>query len=218
MEMIAPDTFWDNVADKYAKSPIKDEASYEKTLDRVRAHLKPTDRVLELGCGTGTTALKLADAAQEIVATDIAPRMIRVGETKADKAGVKNVRFMTAVPGDPQLVAEGPFDVVMAFNLLHLLEDLPAAMAQIAQHVRPGGLFISKTFCRPDWGQGNLEYYMTRLALPVMQTLGKAPFVGFMEIEELERHISHAGFTLVETGNYPERPPRRFIVGKKPEV
>jgi methylase of polypeptide subunit release factors len=36
----------------------------------VRAHLTPNDRVLELGSGTGTTALKLAASAREILATD----------------------------------------------------------------------------------------------------------------------------------------------------
>ena len=49
-------------APKYAKSPIKDVPAYEYTLGRTRSYLKPTDAVLELGCGTGGTALKLADA------------------------------------------------------------------------------------------------------------------------------------------------------------
>ncbi|MEO0752349.1 MAG: class I SAM-dependent methyltransferase [Pseudomonadota bacterium] len=214
--MIAPDKFWDNVAAKYAKTPVKDETAYQQTLDRVRAHLRPEDRVLELGCGTGTTALALAGAAREITATDFSDAMIEVGRKKAADAGVQNVRFLTAEPGSDTLRDDGPFDVVMAFNLLHLIEDLPTAMAQIAGLVRPGGLFVSKTFCRPGPGEGNLEYFATRIALPVMQTFGKAPYVGFMYVAHLEDQVTRAGFEITERGNYPARPPRRFLVARKP--
>ena len=213
--MIAPDRFWDKVAEKYAKSPVKDEAAYEQTLSRVRAHLTPRDRVLELGCGTGTTALKLAGDAGEILATDISGAMIDVGRAKAAAAGVGNVRFDVAEPGSTSIKASGPYDVVTAFNLLHLLEDLPRAMAEIAELVRPGGLFISKTFCRAALGQGNLEYYVTRIALPVMQILGKAPFVAFMDVDVLEATVREAGFEIIETGNHPKKPPRRFLVARK---
>ena len=52
--------FWDRIARKYAADPIKDMDGYARTVDRTRHHLRSTDTVLELGCGTGTTALKLA--------------------------------------------------------------------------------------------------------------------------------------------------------------
>ena len=48
--------FWDRLAAGYAKKPVPDEEAYARTLERVRAHLTPNDRVLELGCGTGTSA------------------------------------------------------------------------------------------------------------------------------------------------------------------
>ncbi len=171
---------------------------------------------MELGCGTGSTALALAGAAAEIVATDFSAAMIALGKQKAAGAGVSNLRFMVAEPGDARLLADGTFDVVMGFHLLHLIEDLPRALAQIHDHLRPGGLFISKTFCRPGPGEGNMEYLLTRLALPVMQAFGKAPFVGFMKVEKLEQHVIDAGFEIVETGTYPARPPRRFLVARKP--
>jgi len=46
-----------------------------------------------------------------------------------------------------------------------------------------------------------------------MQWLGKAPYVRFMEIAELEHIISSEGFKIIETGNYP--PPSRYIVARK---
>jgi ubiquinone/menaquinone biosynthesis C-methylase UbiE len=72
--------FWDRTSRKYAKSKIADRAGYERTLERTRALLGPNVRVLELGCGTGTTALRLARDAQSYLATDISAEMIAIAE------------------------------------------------------------------------------------------------------------------------------------------
>jgi ubiquinone/menaquinone biosynthesis C-methylase UbiE len=69
--MADPARFWDRRADGYSKRPIKDMESYEKTLDCTRKHLSASDEVLEVGCGTGTTALRLAPVVKQITATDI---------------------------------------------------------------------------------------------------------------------------------------------------
>lgn len=70
--------FWDRAARKYAKSKVADPGGYERTLERSRALLKPGDRVLGLGCATGTTALRIAAAVQSYLATDISPEMIAI--------------------------------------------------------------------------------------------------------------------------------------------
>ena len=75
--------FWDRAARKYAASPIKDMAAYEYTLERTRAYLAPTDHVLELGCGTGTTAVRLAEEVAQYRCTDVSPEMIRIARDKA---------------------------------------------------------------------------------------------------------------------------------------
>ncbi len=49
----------------------------------------------------------------------------------------------------------------------------------------------------------------------MMQMMGKAPFVKFMETAELETAIETAGFEIIETGNYPAAPPCRFVVARK---
>lgn len=88
--------FWDKTAAKYAKSPVKDADSYEQTLERVRAHLAADDTVLEIGCGTGTTALLLADSAKHIIASDISSNMIEIADGKAKEQKVENVAFVHA--------------------------------------------------------------------------------------------------------------------------
>src|SRR5262245_49292659 len=112
-----PPRFWDRRAVSYAAKPVPDEEAYRLTLDRVRAHLTPRDRVLELGSGTGTTALKLAGHAGEILAIDYSAEMINIATAKAGAAGISNVRFRICAVDDPAL-APASFDVVMAMNLL----------------------------------------------------------------------------------------------------
>lgn len=205
--------FWDNTAEKYAKSPIRDMDSYTYTLERTRSYLAATDRVLELGCGTGSTALLLADAVAEITGADLSQNMIRIATRKAQEQGVKNARFVAAEVFD-QAVNDGPYDVVMAFNLIHLIEDTPRTMRRFNDLLKPEGLFISKTVCLSEGGLP-FRYRMLRLMLPAMQCLGRAPYVKFMKIEELEREVTAAGFKIIETGNYPASPPSRYIVAKR---
>ena len=208
--MMGDTTFWDRIAVKYRASPISDIEAYEATLERVTSHLGRDDRVLELGCGTGGTALRLAAHAGEIVATDFSPGMIAQAEARE---GAEKVRFLAADAFDPRL-EPGGFDAVMAFNLFHLVRDLPALIGRAGQLLAPGGLLISKTPCLTD-PSARLHHRLMVLAIPLMQAIGKAPYVRFHTMAELERMIEAAGFRIVETGCYPVSPPSRFIVARK---
>lgn len=203
--------FWDRVAPKYAKSPISDMEAYTYTLERTRRYLSPNDTVLEVGCGTGSTALLLADGVKHITASDVSPNMTAIGLEKAREQGVSNVDFVTAELFDSVLEG-GPYDAVLAHNMLHLLEDIPAAIRRIGGLLKPGGVFISKTVCLPGPG-APLKYRLMKVILPLMQMVGKAPYVNFMEIAALEECVLSEGFKILESDNYP--PPSRYIVAQK---
>ena len=200
--------FWDRIARRYAEQPVKDQTSYERTLERTRAHLDAGDRVLEVGCGTGSTALTLAGSVACLIASDISPEMIAIAGEKAQAAGVGNVDFVCSdIAGH---VGRGErYDAVLAFNLLHLLRDPEGEVTALGGLVRPGGLFISKTVCLAEAG-----WYL-RPVVWVMRLIGKAPHVRFFRIAELEALIAGAGFEIVETGTYPASPPSRFVVATK---
>ncbi len=206
--------FWDKSAEKYAKAPIADMESYTYTLERTRSYLAANDRVLEVGCGTGSTALELASGVAEIVATDISQEMIRIARQKADDAGVKNITFRASAVAEVPDHKE-PFDAVLGHNVFHLVEDLPEALRTLHSHLKPGGIFISKTFCI-DPGRVSAKIRLMRAILPFMQMIGKAPWVAFMTSNELETAFTDAGYQIIETGNYPADEPRRYIVARKP--
>ena len=90
--------FWDRIARKYATDPIADIAGYERTLERTRHYLRSTRSSFEFGCGTGTTALKLAPSVGRIIATDISDEMIAIAREKAKAEGCTNATFEVARP------------------------------------------------------------------------------------------------------------------------
>lgn len=207
--------FWDKIAPKYAKTPIADPAAYHYTLGRTRTYVTPNDRVLELGCGTGSTALLLANDVAQITAIDVSPGMLAIAGEKTRQAGITNVTFELGA----DVPRQGEYDVVMAYSLFHLVPDMETRFAQINDLLATGGYFISKTACLGQRGSGlggALKSVVIRIAIPVMQLIGKAPFVRSFSIKELEDAITAAGFEIVESGNHPMGPPpARYIAARK---
>mgnify|MGYP001182232159 CR=1 FL=1 len=202
--------FWDRIARKYAADPVADMAGYERTLERTRHYLESGDAVFEFGCGTGTTALRLAPSVGRIVATDISGEMIAIAREKAGAQGCSNVEFEVATPNVAPW-PDGSFDAVLGFNALHLIAAREAAVRGVHRLLKPGGLFISKTPCLKEMSPA------VRLAVPLMQLVGKAPYVSFLDATMLEREIVAAGFEIVERGRHASRgkDARPFLVARK---
>jgi ubiquinone/menaquinone biosynthesis C-methylase UbiE len=183
--------FWDRTSRRYAVAAIADPAGYERTLDRTRALLEPHARVLELGCGTGTTALKLAGGVQSYLATDISTEMIAIAKEKhaADPRPALSFRVATAEMLTPEVEQ---FDAVLGFNYLHLVRDLPGTLRRIHALLRAEGLFITKTPC-----VGDMNPLIRLVLLPAMRAIGKAPHANVFKEAELSQLISAAGFDIL---------------------
>lgn len=204
-------SFWDRIAPKYAQDPIKDMPAYEYTLGRTKTYLKPDHRVLELGCGTGSTALQLAADVAQMTGTDLSPAMIKIARTKATGQGADNTVFQAHAAAEAAAL-QSPFDVVLGFNLFHLTPKAEDIFASIHRMLPVGGYFISKTPCLADRSVG-VKRFVFRAMIPVMQWLGKAPYVRFYTQAELDSAITFAGFDIVEAGNFPAM--SRYIVARK---
>ncbi|MCW1952286.1 MAG: class I SAM-dependent methyltransferase [Octadecabacter sp.] len=205
-------TFWDKVAPKYAQDPIKDMAAYEYTLERTKSYLSADDRVLEMGCGTGSTALLIAPHVREIVGTDVSPAMIEIAVAKANAAGIKNATFRTSTARD---AAKGPdsVDAVFGFNLFHLVKGAEDIFVDVYKMLPKGGYFITKTPCLGDKSVG-FKRFLFQAMIPPMQWFGKAPYVHFFTHKEYEDALRFAGFVIVEAGNFPAI--SRYVVARKP--
>lgn len=224
--------FWDKAAHRYARSTIADLPGYEQTLRRVKHRLLPTDRVLELGCGTASTALRLAPATAHYTATDLSPAMIEIARQKWQSApsDVQRVLHLAVADADTPLPApraapgadtdtgtHAGWDAVLAFNLLHLVPDLDHTLSQAVRHLRPGGLFMSKTACL-----ARMNPLVPYLALPVMRLLRLAPAVQVLTQERLLSAIERSGLVLESVEHHATLGRgldwRPFVVARKPEA
>ena len=231
--------FWDKTARKYAAATIAAMAGCEPSLQRVRQRLRPTDRVLELGSGTATTALRLAPATAHYTAADLSPAMVDIARQKLKDAppDVHRMLHLVVADADAHLPAPAPapvgwqgtcltetasqaaegWDTVLAFNLLHLVPDLDHTLAQVLRHLRPGGLFISKTPC-----VGQMNPLVPHVALPVLRLLRIAPPMHVLTEDQLLTAIERSGLTIdsVEHHATPKRSRdwRPFVVARKPEA
>jgi ubiquinone/menaquinone biosynthesis C-methylase UbiE len=221
----APDTrkarFWDRIARKYAADPIADLAGYELTLqrvqglltmERVKGLLTMEQNVLEIGCGTGSTALRLAPFTGRLLAIDVSSAMIAIAREKLAARPLPQLSFAVA-DADAPMARPGEYDAVLAFNLLHLVTDLDHVLALAAQALRPGGLLISKTACVSE-----MNPLIRWLAIPLMRAIGKAPHVLCFDAEALQAAMVRQGLEIeaVERHGTKGKDIRVFIVARKP--
>src|SRR5256885_4342257 len=104
--------------------------------------IQPGMKVLDAGCGPGRVTLPLARAvgAQgQVLAVDLQPAMLEQVAAKARTQGLENVRTQAAALGQGQLEAQQHDRAVMA-AVLGEIPDRQAALADVFQSLRPGGL------------------------------------------------------------------------------
>jgi len=201
--------FWDKIARRYAARPIGDTHAYDTTLARTRAHLAPTDQVLELGCGTGTTALRLGADVGHLTATDLSGEMIAIAQEKLAVDPRDNIDFRRVDVFDAAFEVS-QFDAILAYNILHLLVDMTPTLARVHRLLGPGGVFVSKTICL-----GRKAWHF-RALIAVLRVLGKAPpGIEFLDPDDVQAALRAAGFEILETADYPARPRAHFIVARK---
>ena len=142
--------------------------------------------------------MKLAAHVSRIVATDLSGEMIAIAREKAAAEACVNAEFAVATPENTSW-PDNSFDAVLAFNLWHLVADRTSALAHVHRVLKPGGLFVSKTPCLAEMNP------LIRLAVPVMQFVGKAPYVALFSASALEREIEAAGFAIIERARHGSR-------------
>jgi len=207
--MSGSEKFWDKSAEKYAKSKISDIESYQKKLAETQHLLEPHMRVLEFGCGTGTTAIAHAPHVEQIDAIDISENMLEIGRDKARDAGVENVSFTRSTLSEYN-AGESSVDVVLALSILHLLPDREASINEVKRILKPGGYFISSTACLGN----SLLRYMSLIA-PMAKWLGLMPdFFVFTE-SELAAEITQSGFEIERQWHHGAGGMTVFIIARK---
>ena len=153
---------WDRMSDVYVREI---DRRFRPVVEGVlaRAALRPDERVLDVGTGTGAVSV-LAGAAVgprgRVVGIDISADMLALAERRAEDLGMTNLRYepgrAEAIPGP-----DNAFDVVLASLSLMYAIEREAAAREITRVLRPGGRFVAAVWAGPERCDGR------RLALRV---------------------------------------------------
>ncbi|MEM7463832.1 MAG: class I SAM-dependent methyltransferase [Pseudomonadota bacterium] len=193
----------------YSRKPVDNPEAYQHKLDETTKYLTKDDRVLEFGCGTGTTALIHAPRVSQIDAIDFSSEMIAIAREKAEAQDIRNVRFeVSSIEDWPIPNPDGDYDVVLGMSILHLVSDLDETLAKVHLALKPGGLFFSSTVCI---GKMNP---VVRFGLSALGGIGILPKILPLTPDALEKHITAHGFE-IESVWQPEESAAVFIVARR---
>ena len=191
--------------------------------------------VLDVGCGTGTFALMLADRGVEVVGVDPALASLEVARAKP---GADRVTWVHGVAADlPPMQVDL---AVMTANVAQAIvapEDWSQTIAAVRERVRPGGHLVLETRVpeRRAWeawdsrddpvvhdlaGAGRVETWqeLLEVALPLVRFRWSITFLSdgevltststlrFRERDEVERDLAQHGFEVLEVRDAPDRP------------
>ncbi len=159
-DVLSNESYYDAFAEQYENGRDK---PYHRLLDDLEVDLasryaKDKD-VLEVGCGTGLVLSRVAQVAQRAEGIDLSQEMLQ----KAKDRGLSVQKAdATALP-----FGDNEFDVVYSFKVLAHLQDIQAALLEMARVTRPGGIVLAE-FYNPI----SLRYCVKKLKKPTKIAAG----------------------------------------------
>jgi len=201
-------TFCDSIATRYARKHVADETAYARKPAISRDSCAPDSEILESSCGSGSVALAHAPYMKRVHALDFSSNMIAIANAKRTAAEITNEDFecgcIDAFEPAPQR-----YDIVLALNVLHLLDDWRTVIGRVHKLLPPGGVLITSTACIRDMLPG------LRFVAPLGHALGLLPNLARFTHEALRPALERAGF-VIDCAWQPGRRQPVFIVARKP--
>lgn len=183
--------FWDKLSSGYDQFIEKHWKIYASSLlDRISSDVNAEDTILEIACGTGLVALKVAERASEVHGIDISAPMIKEAEEKLRRKGFDNVEFSVE---DAYSLHFGDdiFDTVICNNALHNMKYPQKALSEIKRVLKPGGRFIAVIV-----GFGEALKY--KMLFTVFKPFIKLPVFHKLNLDETANMIKGSGFSIVK--------------------
>ncbi|MFY9843415.1 MAG: methyltransferase domain-containing protein [Terriglobales bacterium] len=197
MVNMAVDERFQNGAEKYVaylqapEGRLRTDLAFANLEDFLPRSRTQSSRVLDVGCGTGETAVRLARLGMHATLLDSSPAMLDIVKRTAQEAGVTDK--VTLQPGDAtqltDLFPTASFDVILCHNVLEYLDD-PIAVLRAAAHalrdssailsvlvrnragevfkaaIHAGDLAVAENNLNAEWAQESLYGGQVRLFTP----------------------------------------------------
>jgi len=195
--------FWNDVlADKFERfrNILIDGLSYHSEAPLSRLELAPGSRILDVGCGWGDTALRLAKMtgpSGEVIGLDCCNSFLEKGRRDATAAGIRNVRFIEADVESYPFSSE--FDLCFSRFGMMFFANPVAAMRNVRSALKPGGRLVFITWRAIDdnpWLGVPKNVVLKFLPPPgeAAQTCGPGPF-SMASSSLVSAQLTAAGFT-----------------------
>ena len=164
----------------------------------VEEEVKPGEKILEIGVGTGILAIMCARKGAKVLGIDISPAMLEVARKKVREEGLKEAIELKEMSISEMDKLEGEFDLVIAtlvFSELYSQEQ-DYALTQAYRLLRAEGKLIIGDETRPQNFFKYLIYFLVRLPLWLItflltQTTTRA-------VVGIEERIKKAGFRIIK--------------------
>lgn len=171
-----------------------------------RADYRPGERVLDIGCGGGSTTIAIARAVApdgEALGIDISPDLTALATRRAAEAGLGNARFLCSDAATVRL-PEAPFDRLFSRFGSMFFDDPVAAFSNLHRLLRPGARVDLAVWGPPrdnPWMMEMMTIARRHVEIPPAIPRAPGPFA-FEDTEYLNEILTAAGFSAIEISAY----------------
>jgi ubiquinone/menaquinone biosynthesis C-methylase UbiE len=192
---------------------------WERVQCDIVARLKPGDQVLDLGCGTGALAVRLARRGCQVTGVDSSPAMLDQAGRHAQQegmAGQVTFRELGVVELDTAF-EDASFDAVVSTLLFSELseDEIDYALVECRRVLRPDGQLLVADEVLPDSALGRLGTFLLRLPFALLAFVLTQNTT--RRVAGLRARIEKAGFRIVDVEFYLAGTLRLFVSEKAGE-
>ena len=165
---------------------------YKGIAKKITEYVSEEDIVLECACGTGLLTLPMAQKCKKLIATDYSVGMLR--QTKKKIVNYSNTKLRKASILELPFI-DNKFDVVVAANVIHLLDEPDKAISELKRVCKPNGKIILPTYI--NYEKKNSVYAAKLLSLLGVKFRRQFSLTSYKEFLKLH-NLSNVKYSIVD--------------------